>query len=290
MASFTRITHVVAYSVTALFLAGCNETLDFRNAEISNNKIYKAGGNEGFSGKITNLPFNKMPVAKIEKLTRLMSNVSKDKTLSSAIGMNALTAISGNDFGKIVCDAEVSDGLLDGEANCKVLQNPEPLFKLHFSKNVMEGTVVVYDLKRKGNVIAEANFRNGELDGESKIYSYGTSKLIHRVGWEGGLATGLEEQFDESTGKLIFSGTLKSGAYDGVATKYSPDGAIIEKTNWVLGKAEVAVENSSPKVASNEACVDLWMNKHRQQVGQDAMISTEQIDEWTNLCKQGKMP
>jgi antitoxin component YwqK of YwqJK toxin-antitoxin module len=290
VASFTRITYVVAYSATALLLAGCNKTLDFRNAEISNNKIYESGGNEGFSGKITNLPFNKMPVSKIEKLTRLIGNVAKEKTLANALGMNALTAISGNDFGKIVCDASVTDGVLDGEANCKVLQSPEPLFKLNFSRNVMEGKVVVYDLKRNGNVVAEANFRNGELDGESKIYSYGTSKLIHHVGWEGGVANGAEEQFDESTGKVIFSGTLKSGAYDGVATRYSPDGRVLEKTTWALGKAEVASQSSSPKVTSNDACVDLWSNKHRQQFGQEVVIGSEQIDEWTNWCKEGKMP
>ena len=40
-----------------LFLAGCSkETIDFRNAEVSNSKVYKQGEDKPFTGIVTNVP------------------------------------------------------------------------------------------------------------------------------------------------------------------------------------------------------------------------------------------
>jgi hypothetical protein len=41
-------------TLSAVVLAGCfGKTLDFRNAEISNGKLYQEGANEPFSGKVS---------------------------------------------------------------------------------------------------------------------------------------------------------------------------------------------------------------------------------------------
>lgn len=39
-----------------LALSGCGKNLEFRNAEVSNGKIYAHGANEPFDGRVTNIP------------------------------------------------------------------------------------------------------------------------------------------------------------------------------------------------------------------------------------------
>lgn len=39
-----------------------------------------------------------------------------------------------------------------------------------------------------------------------------------------------------------------------------------------------------------DACVDTWIDAHRKEVGEDAMISYDQINEWVVWCKEGRKP
>lgn len=289
MITVTKLIRVAVYS-SLFLLAGCSKTLDFRNAEISNNKIFESGANTGFSGKITNLPLNKMPVSRILTITNLVGKISKDKTLAIALAGNALTAISGNDFGQIICDATTSDGFLDGEAICQVKQGHEPIFKFNFNKNTLDGEIIIYDLNHNEKVIAKASYKNGELDGLSEIYSSATGKIIHNINWIKGISSGTEEQFDESTGKMIFQGNLKNGVYDGVVTKYSPEGDVTEKKTWISGVPQAEYSNKPVNTDNNQGCVDLWSDKHRKEAGPDTMISQDQITEWTGWCNEGKLP
>lgn len=39
-----------------------------------------------------------------------------------------------------------------------------------------------------------------------------------------------------------------------------------------------------------DACVDKWGNAYRNEVGQDATIRMDMLDEWESWCKAGKQP
>lgn len=41
---------------------------------------------------------------------------------------------------------------------------------------------------------------------------------------------------------------------------------------------------------SIDKCVDAWADAYRKERGDDAMIATDQINEWKGWCKAGKHP
>src|SRR5689334_14506722 len=86
----------IAHLVIGLALTGCSaEILDFRNAEISNNKLYSRGDNSPFSGNVTNMPLNKMPAGKIGQLVQLVSAATKDDSFRALLLTNSLIGVLG---------------------------------------------------------------------------------------------------------------------------------------------------------------------------------------------------
>jgi len=59
------------------------------------------------------------------------------------------------------------------------------------------------------------------------------------------------------------------------------------------GYASVA-KNDSPvdtnSAAANGTCLDDWIAAFRKDAGEDAMIGSEQLDEWKDWCSEGKRP
>lgn len=45
-----------------------------------------------------------------------------------------------------------------------------------------------------------------------------------------------------------------------------------------------------PAASTGGQCLDRWIAAYRQEVGEEAMIKTDQIGEWESWCKQGKSP
>jgi hypothetical protein len=99
-----------------LLLCGCNNALDFRNAEISNNKIYEKGKNTGFSGKVTNIPLSKIPFGQIVPVSNMIGKVTGNKALNDLIYLNSLAVIQD---GGVICDTVAREGILNGETSCK---------------------------------------------------------------------------------------------------------------------------------------------------------------------------
>ncbi|MDV5862516.1 toxin-antitoxin system YwqK family antitoxin [Pseudomonas aeruginosa] len=46
----------------------------------------------------------------------------------------------------------------------------------------------------------------------------------------------------------------------------------------------------STQAFSSEACLDAWITAYRKEIGDAAMIVSEQIDEWKDWCGEGKLP
>ena len=112
-----RVLLGVVVALAAGGLAACSgKVLDFRNAEMSNGKLYARGGNEPFTGRFTNVPDEKL-VTDREGLASALLPVknlwSKYPDFTNAI-LNTAS----------ICDANYKEGLADGASVCR-----EPTFK-----------------------------------------------------------------------------------------------------------------------------------------------------------------
>lgn len=59
------------------------------------------------------------------------------------------------------------------------------------------------------------------------------------------------------------------------------------------GYASVAKDDSpvdANPAAANGMCLDDWIAAFRKEAGEDAMIGSEQLDEWKDWCSEGKRP
>jgi hypothetical protein len=269
-------------------LAGCNNTLDFRNAEISNNKIYEAGKNSGFSGKITNIPLGKIPFGEIVPATNLIGKATGNKDINNLLYGASLSV--GHDT--VLCDASTNDGFLEGNAVCKEISSGNPIFKIAFKNNSIEGKATLFYLHKKEARLAELSYSNGKTNGELTVFGFSTGNPIYKAEFVNGIVNGKEQAFDENSGKLLFEGNIISGKYEGITTRYNLDGSVSEKLNWKSGEIQQTPTHSSASQsnADSEVCLDAWTAAFRKEQGAEAAVSMEQIDEWKTWCNQGKTP
>lgn len=216
---------------TAL-LAGCGQSvLDFRNADVSNGKIYKPGANSAFSGTVTNIPILKIlsasptgPFAKIMEVLR------------GTLGMAGLekTRIHLS----VVCDAPVSDGVVDGEVTCTEAPNPAKRFTIHFKDGQLHGDFIMYDGRNDDHVIVAAKLNKGALDGKFDVYSGNTYKVLRHTEWDNGVPE-VEDGFDEGTGQKTTAVRYRNGKLHGKYMVYAPDGKqVVTEALYVDGELD----------------------------------------------------
>lgn len=290
MSKFTKSALVIVAAAASVLVTGCSKTLDFRNADISNGKIYSTGENVGFSGKVTNVPLNKLPIAGIGRIVKVVTSVTKDSSLSDLLIGNAMAGMFGKGDGGVLCDTSADDGVVNGDTLCKIASTGNPLLKFVFKHGALDGKLTIYAAKNSGVTIVDAVYGDGLLNGPSKIFSASTGKVIHSVAWEKGVSAGTEEIFDESTGTLTFTANIVNGQYDGEAKAYSADGKLISTTVWKNGAAQLSGQVVAANSAGEDACVDAWISAYQKEKGADAMIAADQTEEWRGSCKQGKKP
>ncbi|KFI05460.1 toxin-antitoxin system YwqK family antitoxin [Massilia sp. BSC265] len=231
MQRFTNATMLASL----LLLAGCGDTLDFRNAEVSNGAIYAAGSNTPFSGNLTNIPYARLPVAPLGRVIKMTATAGGDQALSEAVLGNAVAAMlgSGNPF---VCDVKVSDGALDGAAKCKINGSKSVVFDLAFKQNQIDGDVVMFHPDGKGAKRAEATFVDGKLHGALKIYSADGKIVVNSANFEHGLGEGTEEIRHPRSGSLIRQVNWSGGKQIGKEKSWSEDGTLLTDLEWNDGK------------------------------------------------------
>ncbi|MCZ2903232.1 toxin-antitoxin system YwqK family antitoxin [Burkholderia thailandensis] len=213
-----------------LVLAGCGEkTLDYRNAEINNGKIYAGNANNPFSGKVTNVPYN-----------QIFSGTDGLGKAQRAF----LTVVKANDGinYQAVCDAYAHDGLRDGKVVCKQPNSNTTEIETSFKEGNLDGDFKLYD-KDGSTVLNSVSFVNGQPNGKQEIYSPQTHKLVHVAHWSNGVPNGEEQGFDENTGNRILQANWSNGQYDGEYVEYAPDGKqVIHHVKFVQGKKDGAEE------------------------------------------------
>lgn len=282
---------LAAMLLSAFGLSGCfQDTLDFRNAEISNGKLYEAGANEPFSGKVTNIPYFKLPVSPLMTVYTAVSNITQDsryRTTFFAGGLMAALGQGGNSG--LLCDLGFKKGQPDGEARCTLPQSDTPFITMNFEQGGLEGGVSVNSLSDKSITVAEALYKRNALDGELLIYHPETGKRLAVSNWTEGKPNGLEENYSAKTGRLTFRGTYVNGRLDGEAVKYDDDGQEVAKSVYQNGQL---VQNISPAATGNpiDACVVMWTAAFRKKVSEEAVVTMAQLGEWEGWCKEGKHP
>ncbi|HCF7328965.1 TPA: hypothetical protein NIJ57_001591 [Pseudomonas aeruginosa] len=51
-----------------------------------------------------------------------------------------------------------------------------------------------------------------------------------------------------------------------------------------------AIQRQGVSLAHNENCHDAWITAYRNEIGDDAVVTSEQLSEWDDWCKEGKLP
>lgn len=313
-------------------LAGCGqEVLDFRNADLVNGKIYADGANKPFSGKVTNIPFSTLPTPPLMKMFHAVSHVTEDRD-----GIEVAKQLR-----NLHCDAELDEGLLDGDAACTLSGMDGPYMTMRYEKGSLEGAVKVASIKAKGVTLAQANYKDDAIEGELIINHPETGQLISSSHWRASTLHGSQENYSLKTGKLTYKATFVDGQPDGEVLSYRPDGEtllskvqfvagkphgieeryylegqLMKRVQWVEGRSVkeelwneqgqlidyfgrlIGGSNESPSplasggtasAASSTRCVDGWTAAFRKENGDDAMVTMDQLGEWEDWCRQGKV-
>lgn len=132
-------------------------------------------------------------------------------------------------------------------------------------------------------------------------------------------STGAISMQEESTVELVYCRPRKdkcfddSGAYRGKSVNKVDSRYVLFKdyyvypggdgTDWAYkngtgplfggaaSPAPVAVPASaSVKATPDEACSSKWLDAFHKENGEDAMITSDQLDEWDQWCAQGRLP
>ena len=222
-----------ALLAATVLLTGCGDSvLDFRNAEISNGKIYKLGDDTGFTGTVTNIP--QIQILQQPGLTLIgrtldvvfPANFNRDRFFMS----------------KSLCDVKLKKGALDGEAICKFPQTEMLHSRMVFKDGALNGAYTRYDATPANHVVVTATFEGGLPNGKQEIFSMETQKIIHRIAWKAGKVDGEEQAFDAQTGNLVASSHYKDGKFDGPVMRWGPDGKMVTYRATLIEGAQNGVE------------------------------------------------
>ncbi|MCG2596443.1 toxin-antitoxin system YwqK family antitoxin [Achromobacter insuavis] len=199
MPQLSRLVPLALCMTTLMALTGCgDELLDWRNAQLSNGKIYEGSANKPFSGKVTNVPYAKV-LGPQQGYQALMGQ-----------GGSIVTMLFGS---VLLCDVKVDMGVLDGDFSCHQQQSDQNQIDGSFKAGALKGKFVMRDAKT-GNTITEAAFNEGRLDGKLKRYDASTKTVILEQSLSNGLAEGPIKQWNKD-GKLTLDAHYVQGLLDG---------------------------------------------------------------------------
>lgn len=269
---------ILLLGLTALAGACGDKVLDFRNAEIVNGKVYVRDANTPFTGKVTNLPVDKLPLAGLGPLITLVARVTNDESYGHLFFFNAVAAAMGarREDG-VVCDARITQGLADGLASCGV--RGESVMRFAFKQGALEGPVELLDPKGGGKLLAQASAARGKLNGLSTIHDIGEKKLRYTVGWTEGAANGLEE-LRYASGGLATKANIVNGRYDGELVRYDEAGKVTLTTVYRKGEF---VKNLRPGLSDFDNCIQDLADEHQRLHGDN--LPEYERQRWQAVCR-----
>lgn len=288
-------------------LSGCKEAvLDFRNAEINHGKIYARAANEPFTGDLTNIMRFKPATDLFEQVRVLKSQVFRSDA-PEFLALNVLCdaevkqgilhgnlVCSNSTTGKPYLNANMKDGIPEGSATLYAPDGVGVVVKVSFKDGLYEGTSEVFS--QNGKLVLHQEWRAGKLNGKFEQYALSGSPLVRKATMENGTYNGEEEVFDDKTGKRIAFAQWSQGQLHGKAQQWDTSGQLILDEVYerhVLKEDRLAGQKPASAIAaalSTDSCVEQWTAAHRKVIGQDGLITGDQLQEWDEWCKDGKRP
>lgn len=222
----------VSVVAVALLLAGCSKpVLDWRNADLSNGKIFESGANEPFDGLVTGVPHSQIE-QHLGPLRRILQNLDTNQPTK-------MTMLLGNlDY---ICDVDVEEGLVGSSFICRYPRSEVVAYEGHRTNGGLDGETVFHTRKGTPGVLLtmkdgkvngpiriyyadnpkqvsyEATAVNSALEGEARSY-YPSGKVKVKSVFKGSVPEGLWEAYWEETGTvsermLYRGGLIESASY-----------------------------------------------------------------------------
>jgi len=153
-----RINLWVALGAVLLLSACSKPVLDWRNADLSNGKIYESGANEPFDGLVTNVPHGKLE-PHLGALRTVLSNLNTNQSAS----MPAL--LGGMQY---LCDVNIEGGLVADHFVCRYPDSQVVAYEGNLTDGGLEGETVFHNAA--GTKVVVLPMASGKVNGRIKIY------------------------------------------------------------------------------------------------------------------------
>lgn len=206
---------LLALGSIALLLSGCvDTTLDYRNAQVSNGKIYNAHDNAPFTGRVTNIPNSSVTIP--TDLQMIFAGFNKTMDSHNAKEQTFY-------FRELVCSSEVKDGFLSGVTTCFKPGTEIKRYQLQYTHGALNGPAEIFPMDGS-KALVEGNFADNKLDGELRFYGPNNGRLVERNFSSKSLSNSVHEQWDEASGTLTYRAKAIDGQYVGLQETWRADG------------------------------------------------------------------
>ena len=248
----------------ALLLSACSKpVLHWRNAEVSNGKIYEVGANKPFDGVVTDVPHEKLS-------RRLGTNVLWNIRTNQPTGLASL--LGGLDF---ACDVTVEEGLVTDHVLCRHPQSQVVAYEGSLTEGGLDGEIAFH--ASNGGRVAVLPMKDGRVEGRARVY-YGDNP--EQLSLEADMANSRyngELVGYYPSGKTKAKGRNLNSAPDGVWEVYrEEDGTVSERVTYEAGKitSRHLYEADGKEYLSEQQMWDL----HRVIASDDNFVLTPEQD------------
>jgi antitoxin component YwqK of YwqJK toxin-antitoxin module len=285
---------------SAIALSACSKSIDVAQTQIVNGLVYKLNDSDPFTGEVKNA-----------------SSLAISREAEQ--GACVLHYKAGRLHGNVICQGENGKKILEQEWDQGQKEGTEKIWDAatgnlhieeHWKAGKRDGLFELYN-PLIGKRVVRNEYKNGQVEGEQKIWDAKTGEvLLVDMVWHNGLQTGVSKLRETEE-------TYKDGKLNGAKRHYamtdpqyiaaaSEADRVVERVRgggWFAAQLpgtkvdqEEVYENgfrtstSEKKSMSLRECNDLYLWGHRRKVGDDAIVTADQLAEWDGWCKQGKFP
>ncbi|MFL0798740.1 MAG: hypothetical protein K6L73_14755 [Cellvibrionaceae bacterium] len=199
-----------------LSISGCSKEVNYNALEKYQGLYYEIETGELFTGLVDDFP-----------------SYSKNSIFGQ------LAAAMNKSVQNRHCRAEMVDGLLDGQLECKHPDTSNTLLTIEYKKGKKHGTERSWNYET-GNSISELNYKNDKLHGKQKLWNNETEELTKEENYEYGKLNGRKRKWDKH-GVLLEDLEYKNNVrISGINTAYEPGKICIEhyENKLLNGKKE----------------------------------------------------
>lgn len=187
----------LAALVAALLVSGCSKpVLDWRNAELSNGKIFEVGADEPFDGLVTDVPHGKL-VPHLGSTRAVLQNLATNQPKELPILLAGM---------QYECDVTVEEGLIADKFICRHHQSQVVAYEGRLTDGGLDGETVFHG--PRGNRVVVLPMKDGRVDGRVQIY------------------------FADNPDQLAVEADMADNGYDGEWIGYHPNGKVSGKRHY----------------------------------------------------------